>query len=96
VLINKTAVTKLGWTPDQALGKWIQNKVRDDAKRRVIGVVDDFNFQSLKKNIDALVIAPNEDRRVAVVKLKPGNIQTNINMVKREYTKVRISLSFRI
>src|SRR6476659_677086 len=29
VLINKTAVAKLGWTPQQAIGKWIQNAVRD-------------------------------------------------------------------
>ncbi len=94
VLINKTAATKLGWTPDQAIGKWIQNKVRDDAKRRIIGVVEDFNFQSLKENIDALVIAPNEDRRVAVVKLKPGNIQANIDIVKREYTKAAAAYPF--
>ena len=94
VLINKTAASKLGWTPEQAIGKWIQNKVRDDAKRRIIGVVDDFNFQSLKENIDALVIAPNEDRRVAVIKLKPGNIQANIEMVKREYTKVAAAYPF--
>ena len=94
VLINKTAATKLGWTPEQALGKWIQNKVRDDAKRRIIGVVSDFNFQSLKENIDALVIAPNEDRRVVLVKLKPGNIQANIDKVKREYAKVAAAYPF--
>jgi putative ABC transport system permease protein len=29
VLINKTAAANLGWTPDQAIGKWIENTVRD-------------------------------------------------------------------
>src|SRR6185312_13814599 len=58
VLINKTFATKLGWTPEQAIGKWIQNTVRDTAKRRIIGVVADFNFQSLKSDIEPLVIAP--------------------------------------
>ena len=85
VLINKTAANKLGWTPQQAIGKWIFNTVRDSKKRSVIGVVDDFNFQSLKQTIDALVISPAEDRRKILVKLKPGNIQAGIEVVKKAY-----------
>jgi len=88
VLINKTGAAKLGWTPEQAIGKWIQNTVRDNAKRRIIGVVDDFNFLSLKENTDALVISPAIDRRVALVKLKPGNIEAGVALVKHEYNKV--------
>jgi len=87
VLINKTAVGKLGWTPQQAIGKWIQNAVSDNAKRRIIGVVDDFNFKSLKQDIDALVISPAEDRRQILVKLKPGNLQAGIAIVKNAYSK---------
>jgi len=87
VLINKTAVGKLGWTPQQAIGKWIQNTVSDNAKRRIIGVVDDFNFKSLKQDVDALVISPAEDRRQILVKLKPGNLQAGIAIVKNAYGK---------
>jgi len=94
VLINKTAATKLGWTPAQAVGKWIQNTVRDDAKRRIIGVVDDFNFLSLKENMDALVISPAIDRRIALVKLKPGNIQAGVEIVKDQYDKVASAYPF--
>lgn len=88
VLINKTAAAKLGWTPEQAIGKWIQNTVRDNAKRRIIGVVEDFNFQTLKENIEPLVISPAEDRRVVLIKLKPGNVQAGIDLIKKEYGKV--------
>jgi putative ABC transport system permease protein len=88
VLINHTAATKLGLTPQQAIGKWLKNTVRDDSRRRIIGVVEDFNFLSLKENMDALVIAPNEDRRVALVKLKPGNLQSSLATVKNVYDKV--------
>ena len=88
VLINKTAATKLGWTPDQAVGKWIKNTVRDSLRRRVIGVVNDFNFLSLKENMDALVISPAIDRRVALIKLRPGNIQAGLAAIKDEYKKV--------
>ncbi|MEX8548717.1 MAG: ABC transporter permease [Mucilaginibacter sp.] len=87
VLINKTAAAKLGWTPQQAIGKWIFNTVRDSKKRRVVGVIDDFNFKSLKEDIDALVISPATDRRQILVKLKPGNLQAGIAMVKNAYNK---------
>jgi len=88
VLINRTAATSLGFTPDQAIGKWIKNPVRDSLRRRIVGVVEDFNFLSLKENMDALVISPSEDRRVVVIKLKPGNVQSAIATIKNSYTKV--------
>jgi putative ABC transport system permease protein len=88
VLINETAAAKLGWTPQQAVGKWIQNTERDNTKRRVVGVVNDFNFQTLKENIEPLVISPATDRRVVLVKLKSGKIQSGIDLIKKEYSKV--------
>ena len=94
VLINKTFATKLGWSPQQAVGKWIQNTVRDTAKRRIIGVVADFNFQSLKSDIEPLVIAPNMDRRVALIKLKPGNVQAGIALVQKAYKNVASAYPF--
>jgi len=43
---------------------------------------------SLKENMDALVISPSEDRRVAIIKLKPGNVQSAIATIKDAYSKV--------
>ncbi|WP_184550327.1 ABC transporter permease [Mucilaginibacter sp. FT3.2] len=88
VLINRTAAKELGFSPEQAIGKWIKNRGRDDKRRNVVGVVDDFNFLSLKENMDALVISPSEDRRVIVIKLKPGNIPASVSAVKDAYAKV--------
>lgn len=87
-LINRTAAAKLGWTPQQAIGKWIQNTVRDDAKRSIIGVVEDFNYKSLKQTMEPLVIAPNPDRRLALIKLKPGNIQAGVELIEKAYKNV--------
>ena len=86
VLLNRMAATDLGWTPQQAIGKWIKNTVRDSLRRRVVGVVENFNYTSLKENIDPLVISPAMDRRVAVVRLRAGNLQSNIAVVKKAYT----------
>ncbi|OQP60601.1 ABC transporter permease [Niastella vici] len=94
VLINRTAAAKLGWTPQQAIGKWIQNTVRDKAKRHVVGVVADFNFQSLKQEVEPLIISPNTDRRVVLIKLKGGNIQAGINTIEKQYKKVASAYPF--
>ncbi|MEX6687149.1 ABC transporter permease [Danxiaibacter flavus] len=85
VLINRTAAAKLGYTPERAIGKWIRNTFRDTANRKIVGVVEDFNFLSLKENMDALVISPSDDRRVAVIKLKSGNLQAGIAAIKAAY-----------
>jgi putative ABC transport system permease protein len=88
VLINRTAATSLGFTPEQAIGKWIKNVYHDSSNRKIVGVVEDFNFLSLKENMDALVISPSNYRSVAVIKLKPGNIQSSLAAVKNAYSKV--------
>ncbi|MGH2647533.1 MAG: ABC transporter permease, partial [Ginsengibacter sp.] len=82
------------WTPQQAIGKWIFNTVRDNTKRRIIGVVNDFNFQSLKEDIDALVISPSMDRRQILIKLKPGNLQSGIALVRTAYDKAAPAYPF--
>lgn len=88
VLINRTASAQLGFTPEQAIGKWIKNVYRDSTRRQIIGVVEDFNFLSLKEKMDALVISPGRDRRVALIKLKPGNISSSLASIKEVYSKV--------
>ncbi len=53
VLVNEAAVRTFGWqTPANAIGK----PFGDDDKRYVVGVVKDFNFESLHKPVDALLI----------------------------------------
>jgi putative ABC transport system permease protein len=88
VIINQTACKKLGYTPEQAVGKWIRNTVRDDNRRRIVGVIKDFNFLSLKENMDALVISTSDDRRVAVIKLKQGDLKAGLATIKNIYSNV--------
>jgi len=55
VVINEAAVKEFGW--EKGMGKEILNFFDDKpAKTKVIGVVKDFNFESLKTNIRPLVI----------------------------------------
>lgn len=95
VLINHTAATMLGWTPQQAVGKWIKNTARDEAKRRIVGVVEDYNFLSLKQSMDGLVISPDpSDRRVALVKLKPGPVAPALAGIKKVYGGIASAYPF--
>ena len=54
VLVNEAAVRTFGWQkPENAIGKRFG---KGDDVRRVIGVLKDFNFESLHKPVDALLI----------------------------------------
>jgi len=87
VLINRTAASKLGWTPEQAIGKWIRNTVRDDTRRHIVGVIEDYNFLSLKEEMAPLVISPAEDRRMTLVRVRPGQLDAAMQAIKYEYAK---------
>jgi putative ABC transport system permease protein len=94
VLLNRMAATALGWTPQQAIGKWIKNTVRDSLRRRVVGVTEDFNYTSLKQTIEPLVISTAIDRRVAVVRLKAGYLQGSVELVKKAYASAAPAYPF--
>jgi len=94
VLINRNAAGKLGYTPGEAIGKWIKNTVRDTIRKKIIGVVEDFHYASLKEPIGPLVIAGNDDRRLALVKLKTNHLQSAISDIKKLYAGFAASYPF--
>lgn len=51
-IINETLAKKIGWTPEQAIGKTITKGVTGP----VVGVIKDFNFSSLHEPIGPLLI----------------------------------------
>jgi putative ABC transport system permease protein len=85
VLINRTAASKLGYSAEQAIGKWIRNTSRDSLRRRIVGVVEDYHYVSLKDPIGPLVVSPGNDRRVALIKLRTNNLQSTISAIKKVY-----------
>jgi putative ABC transport system permease protein len=58
-IINETLAKKIGWTPQEAIGK----RISKDATMTgpVVGVVKDFNFSSLHEPIGPLVIFLGRD-----------------------------------
>jgi putative ABC transport system permease protein len=91
IILNEAAAKQIGWTPHEALGKEFLDESRDGEttlRRRVIGVVKDYNFSSLKEAIQPLVIIMKSDPRVIAVKLAPGNPQQAIAAIQKIYTQV--------
>ena len=86
VLINRTAATNLGYTPEQAIGKWIQNISRDSVKRTIVGVVEDYHYVSLKTPIGPLVISPGKDNRLALIKIRSADLKSTVAEIKKAYT----------
>ena len=51
-IINESLLKKIGWTPEQAIGKIINKGVEGP----VVGVIRDFNFNSLREPISPMLI----------------------------------------
>jgi len=86
VIINRAAANLLGYTPQQAIGKWIKNISGDSVRRKIVGVVEDYHYASLKQVIGPLVVSTKkDDRRLALIKLKTAQMQQVINRIRKMY-----------
>ncbi|MFI5153899.1 MAG: ABC transporter permease [Chitinophagales bacterium] len=79
VVINETMARKLNWK--DPIGK--QFEVYEETKGRVIGVVRDFNFASLRENIQPLVIMLRKNPLYMSVRIKPNATQSSLENLKR-------------
>ncbi len=84
-LLNETAARKLGW--DEPIGKqfgmWLgPNFTR---KGRIIGVVSDFNYASLRHPVESLVIFVFPFINEIAIKLHPGQLEDGIAAIEQEF-----------
>ncbi len=87
VVINKAAADFFGWPPQEALGKRFENQFRDSTIREVIGVVENFHYESLHQPIAPLVVAMNTDRRELLLKVDAENINQTITSVEQSWNE---------
>jgi putative ABC transport system permease protein len=74
-ILNESLAKKIGWTPEQAIGKSVSKHV--DGK--VVGVVKDFHFQSMHTEVGPMLmfLEPKFVRQM-VVKLDGNNMKENM------------------
>lgn len=78
-VINEALASKIGWTPQQAIGRTI-NKGADGP---VVGVVKNFNFSSLHDPIGPLVIVLGRDfSRDFMIRIDGNDLQSTIGRLE--------------
>jgi putative ABC transport system permease protein len=55
-LINEKAVRELGWTPEEAIGRWVSIG-GGGQQRPVVGVIRDYHHLSLHQQVEPMIIA---------------------------------------
>ncbi|MFN3378736.1 MAG: ABC transporter permease [Runella zeae] len=86
-LLNETAARRMGWTPQQALGKKVNFWGLDGA---IVGVVRDFHFRPMSVKIDPFIVRfrPKESYFNLLVKTQPGQAQKALAEISRTYKKI--------
>ena len=92
-ILNETAVNVYGYgSPSEAIGKKIQwNRWHDGAMKNgtIIGVVEDFNFRSLREKMGPVVlhIYPQAAWKMAV-RIKPEDMDETLAHLKETYGRL--------
>ncbi len=86
VVLNRTAVTALGYTPEQALGKPVLN-LFGYSGAEIVGVVDDFHFDTFHRPIGAYAFhnARTEGRRFLLVKLRTAQLSETMKKLEAAF-----------
>jgi putative ABC transport system permease protein len=87
IVITESTGRAFGWTPDEALGKYITDY---SGKLEVIGVVKDYHNASLHRAIAPAMFTHIDsplwgDMRVVVLKVKGGQTAAVINAIEKEW-----------
>lgn len=91
IIINETAASRLGFkNAEDAVAKTIMYRWRDSSYRfQVVGVVQDFNFQSLREPIQPYGLRLlNSNFNYLIVHMSPGNMQQVLASVERSWKKL--------
>jgi putative ABC transport system permease protein len=90
IIINQQMAKDLGLT--DPIGKQIFNEY---APRTIIGVVEDFNFESVRRNVRALSLILDKSPGMIAIKVEPGNIQSTVAAIERKWREFSPNQSIR-
>ncbi len=92
VIPNETTVRLFGWTPQEALGKYIVYPDNPPIRGEIIGVVKDFHYASLYNEIAPAIFYHTEARiweigKTITVKFQPERIDAVIASLKQKWNE---------
>jgi putative ABC transport system permease protein len=85
VILNESAAHRIGWTPEEAIGKGLIGGYLE-GEGQVIGVVKNFNFKSLRREVEpmALFLLPSYIRKISV-RIMPGDVGKSLNFIQKTW-----------
>ena len=85
IILNEAAAQKIGWTPEEAVGKKLKGAF-STAATEVVGVVKNFNFRSLRREVEpvVLLLVPNYIRAISV-RILPGDFGKTLNFIQQKW-----------
>ncbi len=95
IIINENlAEIELGTTPDKAIGQ--QLKGRDNTTKTIIGVIKDFNFESLTRAVRAqlFTMPGNFTPTTFFVRIRPGDPGTALSHLQIAWKKIAPDFPF--
>jgi putative ABC transport system permease protein len=93
-IINEQAARDLGWTPAQAIG---QRMYLDESRPGyVIGVVKDFNFQSLHSPIKGLVLFPEMRARRLLVRVTGERLPETLEFLRATFKQLEPGIPYEV
>lgn len=94
VILNETAVNELGFSKEDVLGRRIQNRSMG-LEGVIVGVVEDFHYQSLHENIQPFVLLNQPDNVDFIsVKINTADIGNTISFLEDTWNNVLPNASF--
>ncbi|WP_425390852.1 ABC transporter permease [Ekhidna sp.] len=99
VVINETAMHRLGWTEEEAVGKTLSTfdggqDTTYTVSYKVIGIVKDFHFTSLKEQIEPLIFELGRSRGFVSFKVSSENILATIGFLEDKWNEFAPSQPF--
>jgi putative ABC transport system permease protein len=86
VLLNEAAAKAFGWSSREAVGQTINEP--NSSSLKVIGVVDNFHYQSLRRHVQPLVLRLAETGRRMFVRLDAGNPGPALDQLREAWSAV--------
>ncbi|MGK7388814.1 MAG: ABC transporter permease [Candidatus Cyclobacteriaceae bacterium M2_1C_046] len=93
IIVNESAIKWFGWDKDTAIGQYLNYPGDDMGKLEVIGVVKDFNFESLREPIKPLVFFHHQstmwgDNRVIAIRYQVNKEEEALGTIESLWGKI--------
>lgn len=85
IILNESAAQRFGWKPEEAVGKKLVGAYFE-GPTRVVGVVQNFNYKSLRQEIEpmALLLDPEYIRAISI-RIAPNDVEKTLSFIQEKW-----------